>query len=100
MHTSIYRLTPAAGDPRGKGERTLGDVFVRAGSPVDARLVAAEAEQQYRMSSQFASRFLDEKFYRVCEAKNSPHARRGPRAVLCGDITAKVLKSRLAAMQS
>lgn len=91
----IYRLVPDAAetDPNWDLAEPAGEVTVRARSPADARIVAAEAEIDFLdtktkpgdgVSTSFASAFRGDKLYRVIEDDGSPFPREGPRAVLKG----------------
>ena len=91
----IYRLVPDAAetDPNWDLAEPAGEVVVRARSPADARIVAAEAEVDFLdtpakpgdgVSTTFASAFRDNKLYRVIEDDDSAFPREGPRAVLDG----------------
>jgi hypothetical protein len=99
MQTSIYRLTPRNPRIRDSGA-AIGEVDVRAGSPTDARFVAAEAQQAYVDEEDGveppASCFLDERLYAVVQPTRTAHAHEGPRTVLRGDITSRVMQARRA----
>jgi hypothetical protein len=92
----IYRLVPAAdrGDPRWDIAPHQGEVTVRARSPADARLVAAEAEIDFPevgampgdgVKADFASAFRDDKLYRVVEDRSGTFPDEGGRGVVAGD---------------
>lgn len=92
---ALYRLEPVAEpeDPRWQGTRDPATLIVRARSPGDARLVAAESERDFLetdakpshgASTRFASLFFDDKLYSVHEVRSSPHPREGPRGVVEG----------------
>lgn len=83
---SLYRLVPdaPATDPNWDLAASQGIVVVRAYSPADARIVAAEAEPDFLdipakpgdgTSTKMASAFRDEKLYRVEEVE--PDTSRG-----------------------
>ena len=91
----IYRLIPDAveTDPNWNLAQPAGEVVVRAHSPADARIVAAEAELDFLdvptkpgdgVSTSFASAFRDDKLYRVLEDDSGAFPREGPRGVLDG----------------
>lgn len=92
---NVYRLVPdaAASDPNWDLAGPAGDVVVRAHSPADARIVAAEAETDFLdvpakpgdgVSTSFASVFRDDKLYTVVEDTAGKHPREGPRGVIEG----------------
>ena len=92
---NIYRLIPdaAASDPNWDLAQPAGEVVVRAHSPADARIVAAEAETDFLdipakpgdgVSTSSASAFRDEKLYAVVEDETGRYPREGPRTVLDG----------------
>ncbi|OLP59486.1 hypothetical protein BJF93_11525 [Xaviernesmea oryzae] len=79
MPLHIYRLVPIAApdDPRWDNAPSHGEILVRAASPADARIVAAEAELDFLevdampaegTSTRMASAFRSEKLYTVIEA--------------------------------
>ncbi|MFC6486946.1 hypothetical protein [Nitratireductor sp. GCM10026969] len=91
----IYRLVPDAAetDPNWDLAAPAGEVVVRARSPADARIVAAQAETDFLdlpakpgdgVSTSFASAFRDDKLYRVIEDDSGIYPRTGPRGVLEG----------------
>lgn len=91
----VYRLIPDAAetDPNWDLAEPAGEVIVRARSPADARILAAEAEVDFLdtpakpgdgVSTAFASAYRDDKLYRVVEDDSSAFPRRGPRMVLSG----------------
>lgn len=99
----IYRLVPDAieTDPNWDLAELVGEVVVRAFSPADARIVAAEAEVDFLdvpakpgdgVSTSFASAFRDNKLYRVVEDDTSAFPRQGPRAVLSGLVMRDTIK--------
>jgi len=72
---------------------SLGEITVRAESPADARIVAAEAEVDFPdvdalpgdgVTTSFASAVRDEKLYRVEEDTSGRFPAEGKRAVLEG----------------
>ena len=102
--TAIYRLEPVAqkGDPNWDRAPNQGVVLVRADSPADARIVAAEAELDFPAAdakpgdgttTRFASAFRDDKLYRVVEDESGGHSAEGPREVVEGSIDRDVLKA-------
>jgi hypothetical protein len=101
----IYRLVPAAdrGDPRWDLAPWQGEVTVRARSPADARLVAAQAENDFRevgakpgdgVKTDFASAFRDDKLYRVIEDRGGEFPEEGERGVVAGDPRRDVIARR------
>lgn len=85
---SLYRLVPDAPaiDPNWDLAPSQGIVVVRAHSPADARIVAAEAELDFLdiaakpgdgTSTKMASAFRDEKLYRVEEIEDDAEGERG-----------------------
>ena len=91
----IFRLVPdtVETDPNWGLAVPAGEVVVRARSPADARIVAAEAEVDFLdtktkpgdgVSTAFASMFRDQRLYSVVEEDDSSFSREGPRAVLSG----------------
>ncbi len=92
---SIYRLFPVASadDPRWLEQERPGEVLVRAYSPADARIAAAEAELDFPQTdakpsdgtgTRFASCFRDEKLYAVALAEDTGHDVDGERGVVEG----------------
>ena len=86
---SLYRLVPiaAANDPRWDMATYQGEVVVRAYSAADARIVAADAEIDYRdvpaapgdgNTTDMASAFRDDKLYTVVDEPPGEHPPRGP----------------------
>lgn len=99
----LYRLVPlaAADDPNWDKAPSHGEVLVRAHSPADARIVAAEAEGDFRTrdakpghgnSTAFASAFRDDKLYTVVEANEADEPGGGERGVVKGDFSFPVIK--------
>lgn len=97
MDTRIFKLTPVAPDwdPNWDVASNQGDVIVRAESPADARIVAAEAELDFLdlrakpsegTSTRSASAFRNEKLYAVSEMTTDEFSAKGPREVLVGSI--------------
>jgi len=91
----IYRLVPAAdrGDSRWDIAHYQGEVTVRAQSPADARLVAAQAEIDFPevrakpgdgVKTDFASAFRDDKLYHVVEDRTGTFPEDGERGVVAG----------------
>ncbi len=87
----VYRLVPSAApdDPRWDNAPNHGEVTVRARSPADARIAAAEAEVDFLdidakpshgTSTDFASAFRDDKLYHaVLESSDGGN---GPRGII------------------
>lgn len=99
----LYRLVPlaAADDPNWDKAPSHGEVLVRAHSPADARIVAAEAEGDFRTrdahpghgnTTAFASAFRDDKLYTVVEADEANGPGEGERGVVEGDFSFPVIK--------
>ena len=99
----IYRLVPDAAedDPNWDLAKPAGEVVVRARTPADARILAADAETDFLdtptkpgdgVSTSFASAFRDEKLYRVVEDNSGMYPNEGPRAVLSGPARPDPLK--------
>ncbi|MCR4264664.1 hypothetical protein [Nitratireductor sp. ZSWI3] len=97
MSTRIFKLVPAAadGDPNWDRATNQGVILVRARSPADARIVAAEAEADFLetdakpgdgVSTRFASAFRDDKLYTVIELDTGTFPEEGPREVVEGTI--------------
>ena len=93
----VYRLVPTAapGDSNWDNAPNQGEVVVRALTAGDARVVAAEAELDFRdidalpgdgNSTTFASAFRNERLYTVREESDPRFPTVGPRGVLEGDI--------------
>lgn len=87
----IYRLVPSAApdDPRWDNAPYHGEVRVRALSPADARIVAADAEVDFLdiaarpgdgTTTDFASAFRDDKLYHV--ELDSEDGSDGPRGII------------------
>ncbi|KGF70061.1 hypothetical protein LL06_07520 [Hoeflea sp. BAL378] len=87
----LYRLTPSAepNDPRWDNAPGHGEILVRALSPADARIVAAQAEIDFLdigakpgdgTTTDFASAFRDDKLYHVVLESDDPGE--GPRGVI------------------
>ncbi|PDT51747.1 MULTISPECIES: hypothetical protein [Sinorhizobium] len=92
----IYRLTPLAdpGDPNWQNARYQGEVVVAARSAGDARIVASEAELDFReidakpaegVTTDMASAFRNEKLYTVIE--EGPAPRGWERGLIAGHVT-------------
>lgn len=88
-----YRLAPSArpDDPRWDNAPNHGEIRVRALSPADARIVAADAEVDFLdidakpgdgTTTDFASAFRDDKLYHV--VLDAEDASIGPRGVISG----------------
>ena len=99
---SLYRLVPIAeaDDPRWDMATCQGEAIVRAYSPADARLVAAEAEDDYLdvkaapgdgNSTTSASAFRDDKLYTVIDEPAGSHPANGAREVVEGKIKPDVI---------
>lgn len=97
MTRNIYRLIPIAADwdPNWDLAENQGEVIVRADSPADARIVAAEAEPDFLdsnampgegTSTRNASAFRNERLYSVSEIEGCAFPRNGPRELLGGTI--------------
>lgn len=91
--TAIYRLVPTApaSDPRWDIAPYMGTLVVRARSPADARIVAAEAETDFPQAdakpgdgvvAAFASAVRDDKLYKAVADESGRYPDNGPRAVL------------------
>ncbi|PDT41160.1 MULTISPECIES: hypothetical protein [Sinorhizobium] len=92
----IYRLTPLAdpGDPNWQNARYQGEVVVAARSAGDARIVASEAELDFReidakpaegVTTDMASAFRNEKLYTVIEEGPAPPG--WERGLIAGQVT-------------
>ncbi len=103
---SLYRLVPiaAANDPRWDMATYQGEAVVRAYSPADARLVAADAEADFRdvpaapgdgKTTDMASAFRDDKLYTVVDEEPGETPADGPRAVVSGDILRDVIAAKV-----
>lgn len=93
----VYRLTPNApcDDPNWQNSLIQGEVVVRAISPGDARLVAAEAEGDFPdlaakpaegISTNQSSAFLNEKLYTVILEEDADHTGPCDRGVIDGRV--------------
>ncbi|NML75863.1 hypothetical protein HHL25_17155 [Rhizobium sp. S-51] len=91
----IYRLLPSAPltDPNWQNVSLQGEVVVRARSTGDARLVASEAETDFRdigakpaedVSTSFASAFRNEKLYTVVLDTSGRYPADGERGIVAG----------------
>ena len=89
----LYRLTPSAQphDPHWDIAPSHGVVIVRAISPADARIVAAESEIDFLdieakpgdgTTTDFASAFRNEKMYHVSDEPDGRYSSGGERAVI------------------
>lgn len=89
----IYRLTPSSqpDDPHWDIAPSHGVVIVRAISPADARIVAAESEIDFLdmeakpgddTTTDFASAFRNEKMYHVSDEPDGRYSSVGERAVI------------------
>lgn len=98
----LYRLVPIAqeNDPRWDMASYQGEVVVRAFSPADARVVAAEAEVDYLdvpaapghgNSTRMASAFRDDKLYTAIDEPPGEYPEEGERMVVSGVITRDVI---------
>jgi hypothetical protein len=98
----VYRLVRAAdlSDSRWDIAPYQGEVVVRAQSPADARLVAAEAEIDFPeagakpgdgVETRFASAFRDDKLYRVVEDRSGGFSDTGKREVIAGQPRRNVI---------
>lgn len=99
---ALYRLVPIAlaNDPRWDLATNQGEVVVRAYSPADARLVAAEAEIDFMdvdampghgNSTRMASAFRDDKLYTVLDEPGGEIPSEGAREVVAGAIDRDVI---------
>lgn len=100
----LYRLVPSAqpGDPGWSNAPTQGEIVVRAESPADARIVAAEAELDFTeidakpaegTDTRMASVFRNEKLYTVIEEPISPAMRNeGERGVVQGTVSVGTIR--------
>ncbi|HTO32346.1 MAG TPA: hypothetical protein VL202_14405 [Pararhizobium sp.] len=97
----LYRLAPVAAldDPNWGNADNQGEILVRAFSPADARITAAEAELDFTEidslpaegnSTRDASAFRNERLYSVIEEKGS--AEGGPRGVVEGTVSVGTIK--------
>ena len=89
----LYRLTPSAqpDDPHWDIAPSHGVVIVRAISPADARIVAAQSEIDFLdiaakpgdgTTTDFASAFRNEKMYHVSDEPDGRHSSMGERGVI------------------
>jgi hypothetical protein len=103
MERRIYRLEPYEGPDGPSWQRApwQGTVIVRADSAADARILAAEAEDdfleapvkpEYGVSTRFASSFRDEKLYHVVEDLSGRYPNDGPREVIEGPANPHVIR--------
>ncbi|UXN62327.1 hypothetical protein [Phyllobacterium zundukense] len=103
----IFRLLPIAdeADPRWDNADNQGEVIVRARSAADARVVAAEAEDDFLDmdvapadgdTTRTFSAFRDDKLYTVVEDTTDRHPAIGARAVVEGNIRPVILSTRQA----
>jgi len=100
----LYRLVPVAraGDPNWDSADNQGEVIVRALSPADARITAAEAELDFTEidaspaegnSTRDASAFRNERLYAVVEMLDQNGvAGSGPRGVVEGQVSVGTIK--------
>ncbi|MDQ0321185.1 hypothetical protein QO002_003323 [Pararhizobium capsulatum DSM 1112] len=100
----LFRLVPVAQptDPNWDVAENMGEVVVRAFSPADARVVAAQAELDFMEidampaegnSTRDASAFRNERLYAVREEQSSQAARRDePRGVVEGTVSVGTIK--------
>lgn len=99
-----YRLVPSAGpnDPGWSNAPSQGEIVVRAESPADARIVAAEAELDFTeidakpaegTDTRTASVFRNEKLYTVIEeATGSAFENDGERGVVEGTVSVGTIR--------
>lgn len=99
----IYRLVPTAplNDPQWMDRPPQGEVYVRARTTGDARLVACLAEVDFTdvdalpaegNSTDTASAFRSEKLYTVIEDESGRYPADGPREVVGGTVRPNVIK--------
>ncbi|KQS72554.1 hypothetical protein ASG39_01975 [Rhizobium sp. Leaf371] len=100
----LYRLVPSAGpgDPGWGNAPSQGDIVVRAESPADARIVAAEAELDFTeidakpaegTDTRMASAFRNEKLYTVIEEPlDSALENEGERGVVQGTVSVGTIR--------
>jgi hypothetical protein len=100
----LYRLVPVAraGDPNWDSAENQGEIIVRAFSPADARITAAEAELDFTEidaapaegnSTRDASAFRNERLYAVVEMLDQLGvAATGPRGVVEGIVSVGTIK--------
>ena len=100
----IYCLVPnaPADDPQWMDRPPQGNVYVRARTPGDARLVASLAEEDFTEidaapaegnATRMASAFRSEKLYTVIEDNSGEYASDGPREVVAGHVKHDVLRA-------
>ncbi|MFN0262236.1 hypothetical protein ACKTEK_00005 [Tepidamorphus sp. 3E244] len=98
METRIYLLKPGAdaNDPQWDLASNRGEVWVRAHSPADARVVASEAEVDFHdinakpshgTTTEFASAFRNIKLYEAVEWHGDEYPADEPREVVWGLCT-------------
>ncbi len=100
----LYRLVPVAraGDPNWDSAENRGEIIVRAFSPADARITAAEAELDFTEidaapaegnSTRDASAFRNARLYAVVEMLDQRGvAATGPRGVVEGIVSVGTIK--------
>jgi hypothetical protein len=100
----LYRLVPVAhaNDPNWDSAENQGEIIVRAFSPADARITAAEAELDFTEidaapaegnSTRDASAFRNERLYAVVEMLDQAGvAATGPRGVVDGIVSVGTIK--------
>ena len=100
----LFRLVPVAApdDPNWALAGNMGEVVVRAFSPADARVVAAQAELDFTEidsmpaegnSTRDSSAFRNERLYTVREQKPTIDIRQeGPRGVVEGTVSVGTIK--------
>lgn len=99
----LYRLVPVAApdDPNWDNAGNQGEILVRAFSPADARITAAEAELDFTEidslpaegnSTRDASAFRNERLYTVIEETAASDADGGPRGVVEGTVSVGTIK--------
>lgn len=97
----LYRLVPVAApdDPNWDNAGNQGEILVRAFSPADARITAAEAELDFTEidslpaegnSTRDASAFRNERLYSVIEETEDVSS--GPRGVVEGTVSVGTIK--------
>jgi hypothetical protein len=104
LQLKLFRLKPSAPatDPGWSNAPSQGDIVVRAASPADARIVAAEAELDFTeidakpaegTDTRMASVFRNEKLYTVVEEPISPALRNeGERGVVQGTVSVGTIR--------
>jgi hypothetical protein len=101
----LFRLVPTADpdDPRWDVALNHGIVIVRAESPADARIVAAQAETDalklpstagHGSAAEFSSGFRDEKLYSCDEDVSGNYPVAGPRGLVAGRLGQTAERSR------